>query len=252
MNVEINGPKILGYLFGNTNLPITETMRNSWIIMAFILFLCIFLTHRMQKIPKGKQALAEKAVLMIDGLVESTMGEGCQAFSPYIMTLMMSSLFGSLASLFWMRSTTADLNTTLGWAIITFILITYNKIKFGGIKGYLKGFLEPIFVMAPLNVLSEIATPVSMSFRHFGNIAGGSVLTALIYGGLSALSSFVLGWIPSEFISSIPIFQVGIPAGLSIYFDLFTGCIQALVFCMLTMVYVGAACPPPAPKPEKK
>ena len=91
-----------------------------------------------------------------------------------------------------------------------------------------------------------------MSFRHFGNIAGGSVLTALIYGGLSALSSFVLGWIPSEFISSIPIFQVGIPAVLSIYFDLFTGCIQALVFCMLTMVYVGAACPPPAPKPEKK
>lgn len=172
MNVEINGPKILGYLFGNTNLPITETMRNSWIIMAFILFLCIFLTHRMQKIPKGKQALAEKAVLMIDGLVESTMGEGCQAFSPYIMTLMMSSLFGSLASLFWMRSTTADLNTTLGWALITFVLITFNKIKYGGIKGYLKGFLEPIFVMAPLNVLSEIATPVSMSFRHFGNMAG--------------------------------------------------------------------------------
>ena len=112
--------------------------------MAFILFLCIFLTHRMQKIPKGKQALAEKAVLMIDGLVESTMGEGCQAFSPYIMTLMMSSLFGSLASLFWMRSTTADLNTTLGWALITFVLITFNKIKYGGIKGYLKGFLEPI------------------------------------------------------------------------------------------------------------
>ena len=167
MNVAINGPEILGYLFGNTSLPITETMRNSWIIMAFILFLCIFLTRRMEKIPKGKQALAEKAVLMIDGLVDSTMGEGCRAFSPYIMTLMMSSLFGSLASLFWMRSTTADLNTTLGWAIITFILITYNKIKFGGIKGYLKGFLEPIFVMAPLNVLSEIATPVSMSFRHF-------------------------------------------------------------------------------------
>jgi len=163
VNVAINGPEILGYLFGNTSLPITETMRNSWIIMAFILFLCIFLTRRMEKIPKGKQALAEKAVLMIDGLVDSTMGEGCRAFSPYIMTLMMSSLFGSLASLFWMRSTTADLNTTLGWAIITFILITYNKIKFGGIKGYLKGFLEPIFVMAPLNVLSEIATPVSMS-----------------------------------------------------------------------------------------
>lgn len=79
MNVAINGPEILGYLFGNTSLPITETMRNSWIIMAFILFLCIFLTRRMEKIPKGKQAFAEKAVLMIDGLVDSTDGRGMQS-----------------------------------------------------------------------------------------------------------------------------------------------------------------------------
>ena len=230
MNVAINGPEILGYLFGNTSLPITETMRNSWIIMAFILFLCIFLTRRMEKIPKGKQALAEKAVLMIDGLVDSTMGEGCRAFSPYIMTLMMSSLFGSLASLFWMRSTTADLNTTLGWAIITFILITYNKIK-----GYLKGFLEPIFVMAPLNVLSEIATPVSMSFRHFGNMAGGLVITTLIMGALKVLSNAVLGFLP------VPLLQIGLPGVLSLYFDCFTACMQAFIFSMLTMAYVGDA-----------
>ena len=233
MNVAINGPEILGYLFGNTSLPITETMRNSWIIMAFILFLCIFLTRRMEKIPKGKQAFAEKAVLMIDGLVDSTMGEGCRAFSPYIMTLMMSSLFGSLASLFWMRSTTADLNTTLGWAIITFILITYNKI--GGIKGYLKGFLEPIFVMAPLNVLSEIATPVSMSFRHFGNMAGGLVITTLIMGALKVLSNAVLGFLP------VPLLQIGLPGVLSLYFDCFTACMQAFIFSMLTMAYVGDA-----------
>ena len=226
MNVAINGPEILGYLFGNTSLPITETMRNSWIIMAFILFLCIFLTRRMEKIPKGKQALAEKAVLMIDGLVDSTMGEGCRAFSPYIMTLMMSSLFGSLASLFWMRSTTADLNTTL---------ITYNKIKFGGIKGYLKGFLEPIFVMAPLNVLSEIATPVSMSFRHFGNMAGGLVITTLIMGALKVLSNAVLGFLP------VPLLQIGLPGVLSLYFDCFTACMQAFIFSMLTMAYVGDA-----------
>ena len=225
MNVAINGPEILGYLFGNTSLPITETMRNSWIIMAFILFLCIFLTRRMEKIPKGKQALAEKAVLMIDGLVDSTMGEGCRAFSPYIMTLMMSSLFGSLASLFWMRSTT----------IITFILITYNKIKFGGIKGYLKGFLEPIFVMAPLNVLSEIATPVSMSFRHFGNMAGGLVITTLIMGALKVLSNAVLGFLP------VPLLQIGLPGVLSLYFDCFTACMQAFIFSMLTMAYVGDA-----------
>ena len=168
------------------------------------------------------------------GRVEAAI-QGCRAFSPYIMTLMMSSLFGSLASLFWMRSTTADLNTTLGWAIITFILITYNKIKFGGIKGYLKGFLEPIFVMAPLNVLSEIATPVSMSFRHFGNMAGGLVITTLIMGALKVLSNAVLGFLP------VPLLQIGLPGVLSLYFDCFTACMQAFIFSMLTMAYVGDA-----------
>lgn len=235
MNVEINGPQVLCYLFGNKNLPITETMRNAWIVMAFILFLCVFLTHRMQKIPKGKQALAEKAVIMIENLVDNTMGSGCRAFAPYIATLMMSSLFGSLASLFWMRPVTADLNTILGWALITFVLITFNKIKFSGVKGYLKGFLEPVFVMAPLNVLSEVATPVSMSFRHFGNMAGGLVISTLLLGALEVLSNAVLGFLP------VPLLQIGLPGVLSLYFDCFTACMQAFIFSMLTMAYVGDA-----------
>lgn len=235
MNAEINGPKIFFYLFDNPKLPITETMRNYWIVMALILCLCLFLTHRMQKIPKGKQALAEKAVLMIDNLVDTTMGEGCRAFSPYIATLLLSSFCGSLASLIHLRSTTADLNTTLGWALITFFLITYNKIKYNGVGGYLKGFLEPVFIMAPLNVLSEIATPVSMSFRHFGNIAGGLVISTLLLGALQALSGAVLGFLP------VPLLQIGIPGILSLYFDLFTGAMQAFIFSMLTMAYVGDA-----------
>lgn len=235
MNVEINGPRVLGYLFGNTDLPITETMRNAWIVMAFILFLCIFLTHRMQKIPQGKQALAEKAVVMIENLVDSTMGKNCRAFAPYIATLLMSSLFGSLASLVTLRPVTADLNTTLGWALITFALITYNKIKFNGVGGYLKSFLEPVFVMAPLNVLSEVATPVSMSFRHFGNMAGGLVISTLILGALEVLSHAVLSFLP------VPLLQIGLPGVLSLYFDCFTACMQAFIFSMLTMSYVSDA-----------
>ncbi len=230
---EVNGPKIYTYLFGNTNLPITETMVNAWIVMLFILFLCIFLTSRMEKIPKGKQVIAEKIVLMIDGLVEQNMGPNSQAYSPYITALMMSSVFGSLCSLVTLRSVTADLNTTLGWAIITFVLITYTKIKYGGIGGYLKGFTEPIPVMLPLNILSELATPVSMSFRHFGNIAGGFVITTLLLGALSALSTAL--HLP------IPLLQIGIPGVTSLYFDLFSGCIQAFIFSMLTMAYVGSA-----------
>ncbi|MDO4269996.1 MAG: FoF1 ATP synthase subunit a [Eubacteriales bacterium] len=235
MDAQITGPKVYFYLFGNESMPITETMRNYWIVMAFILLLCVFLTHRMQKVPKGRQALAEKAVQMIDDLVDSTMGEGFRSFSPYIMTLLMSSLLGSLATLFWMRPVTADLNTTLGWALITFALITINKIKYHGVGGYLKGFLEPIFVMAPLNVLSEVATPISMSFRHFGNMAGGLVISTLLLGALQALSHAVLGFLP------VPLLQIGIPGILSLYFDCFTAAMQAFIFSMLTMSYVGAA-----------
>ena len=99
-----------------------------------------------------------------------------------------------------------------------------------------------------MNIISEIASPVSMAFRHFGNVVGGSVLTTLVYYALAVASNFILGWIPNAFLSSIPILQVGIPAFLSLYFDFFSGAIQALVFCMLSMVYIGAANPP---HPEK-
>ena len=230
MNVNITGPRILAEFsfFGLCDVTITQTTLTSLLVLAAVTILCWRLGRNLRKRPGRMQAVTERAVLAVYKLVS------------------LASLTGFL------RSSTADLSTTLTWALMTTALVWYNNIKNNGFFGWLKGFTEPVVVMTPMNIISEIAQPISMSFRHFGNIAGGSVLTALIYGGLSALSSFVLGWIPSEFISSIPIFQVGIPAVLSIYFDLFTGCIQALVFCMLTMVYVGAACPPPAPKPEKK
>ena len=142
------------------------------------------------------------------------------------------------------RSTTADLSVTLAWALVTSVMVWYNNIKNFGFKTWLKGFSEPIVVMTPMNIVSEIAQPVSMAFRHFGNVAGGSVLTALVYAALGLVSNLVLGWIPG-IIGEIPFFQIGIPAFLSIYFDLFSGFVQALVFALLTMVYVGAACPPP-------
>lgn len=229
----MNGPQVYFEIPVLGGLPITETMRTQWIVMAVILVLCLFLTHGMSIVPKGKQVLAEKAVTMCDWLVDSNMGEGWRAFSPYIAALLVSSLFGSLASLFGLRAATADLNTTLGWALMTFALITFYKLKYSGLKGYLKGFLEPIFVMAPLNVLSEIATPVSMSFRHFGNMAGGLVITTLLLRALAALSSLL--HLP------IPLFQIGLPGVLSLYFDLFTACMQAYIFSMLTMAYVSAA-----------
>jgi F-type H+-transporting ATPase subunit a len=151
------------------------------------------------------------------------------------------------------RSTTADLSVTLAWALVTSVMVWYNNIKNFGFKAWLKGFTEPIVVMTPMNIVSEIAQPISMAFRHFGNVAGGSVLTSLIYGALAALTSLLFSWLPQAAAAVFPpIFQVGIPAVLSIYFDLFSGFVQALVFSLLTMVYVGGACPPPAEKTEKE
>ena len=249
----MNGPKIYFTipLFGG--IGITQTTVSSFVVMLLLCIAAVVLGSNLQKRPSRRQVLVEKGVKMLYDMVESTMGKHNSYWTPYIGALFLSSICGSFIGMTGIfRSSTADLSTTVTWALMTSFICWGCSIKRNGVGGWLKGFTEPVVVMTPMNIISEIAQPISMSFRHFGNIAGGSVLTALIYGGLSALSSFVLGWIPSEFISSIPIFQVGIPAILSIYFDLFTGCIQALVFCMLTMVYVGAACPPPAPKPEKK
>ena len=135
---------------------------------------------------------------------------------------------------------TSDLNTPIGWAIVVFIMITYYKIKTNGINGYLKGFTEPFAVFTPFNIIGEIATPVSMSFRMFGNASSGVVISTLVYAGLAWLSSVVFQWLPG-FLADIPILQLGIPAILSIYFDLFSSLLQAFIFCILTMLYISSA-----------
>ena len=123
-------------------------------------------------------------------------------------------------------------------------MITYTKIKTNGLGGYLLGFTTPIPVFTPFNIISELATPISMAFRHFGNIMSGGVISTLVYAALAVASNAMLGLLPGalgEVLSLIPIFQLGIPAVLSIYFDLFSSLMQAFIFCMLTMLYIANA-----------
>lgn len=252
--IEVTGPKILFTFsfFGLFDVTITETVLSSFLVMLTLVILSICLGRNLKKRPGRRQVLVEKVVQMLYNMVRDTMGEHNLRFAPYIGALFCSSLLGTLISMLgFFRSATADISTTITWALMTSVLVWFYSIKNNGFFGWLKGFTEPIVVMTPMNIVSEIAQPVSMAFRHFGNVAGGSVLTMLIYNALAAASALILGWIPNAFISSIPILQVGIPAVLSLYFDLFSGFIQALVFSMLTMVYVGAACPPPTEKTAK-
>ena len=103
---------------------------------------------------------------------------------------------------------------------------------------YVKGFFEPLFILAPLNVIGEIATPISMAFRHFGNVLSGVVISTLMAAGLQVASSAILGWLPG-FLGNIPFLRFGIPAVFSIYFDIFSGCMQAFIFAMLTMLNIA-------------
>ena len=241
MNVEVHGAKVLLDIPELGGAVLTETIVNMWIVMAVIVGLCIFLTRGMQVHARTKrQIVAEFIVQKVNGMVKENMGQKFQGYGPFIAAIMSLSALCSLSSMIGMYAPTSDLSVLLGWALLVFVLITYTKIRTNGVLGYLKGYTEPIPILTPFNIISEIATPISMAFRHFGNIASGTVITTLVYAALAARSSAVFQWLPGA-LSQIPILQVGIPAVLSIYFDLFSSCLQAFIFCMLTMMYIGAA-----------
>ena len=253
MDMSVNGAKIYFRfrLFG-TYVNITQTAVSLLAVTLILITAAYFLGRNLTKRPGRLQVVTEKLVTMLYNLVSDTMGSHNLKFAPYIGTLFLSSIVGTLLGMTQLfRSTTADLSVTMAWALVTTGMVWYSNIKNFGFKAWLKGFTEPIAIMTPMNIVSEIAQPISLAFRHFGNVAGGNVLTALIYTALAGLSNLALGWISAE-LALLPIFQIGIPAFLSIYFDLFSGFVQAFVFSLLTMVYVGAACPPIEELPEKR
>lgn len=239
----MEGPRIL-FTVPYLNIPITETITDTWLVMILITVVCRYLTAGMKTVPTARrQLITEKLVCMLHKLIDDTMGEHYRPFAPFIGGLFAASMVGSLSGLVGLRPFTADLSTTLSWSLLAFILVQSNNIRLNGIGGWLKSFTDPFILMTPLNIISEVANPISMSFRHFGNIAAGMVITSLLYSALAALSQWVLAWIPNEWIASIPIFQLGLPAVLSIYFDVFTSFLQAYIICMLTMVFVSGVDP---------
>ena len=178
-------------------LRISETMVVSWIVMILITGLCIWLTHDLKEENISKrQAVAELIVEKANSFVIGNMGEKFRYLIPFVAALFATSVVSNLISLIGLRSPTADLSTEAAWAVVVFIMITAQKIKTSGFGGYLKGFTTPIAVMTPFNILSELATPVSMACRHFGNILSGVVINGLIYGALAVASSALLGLIP--------------------------------------------------------
>ena len=214
MELSINGAKIL-YTFENVPLfgkvDITQTLVVSWLVVGIITLLCWWLGSGLKVTNiSRKQAVAEMGATALLNFVRGNMGAEFDHYIPLVGAIFVSSVISNLISLLGIWSPTADLMTELAWALVVFVLITYHKIKSSGIGGYLKGFLDPIFVMAPINVMSECFTPISMACRHFGNILSGTVISALVYGALTALNNFVFGLLGSSLYTAIACLVIGI------------------------------------------
>lgn len=293
MNVSVDGAFVYFTIPIFGGIPITQTTVSSFLVTALLIIAALTLGKNLQKRPGKVQVLVEKGVEMIYNLTTSAMGEHNAHWAPFMGTLFLSSICGSLIGMTgFLRSVTADLSCTLVWSLMVSVIIWYNSIKNNGFVGWLKGFTEPIVVMTPMNIISEIAQPVSMAFRHFGNVAGGGVITSIIYTAFSMLSATVLNLVASsgwamcavlmaagvgllilgmkkkklmlkilaavsfvlglfgllqslDILSGVPVLSLGIPAVLSVYFDVFSGFVQALVFTLLSMVYIAGSCPEP-------
>ncbi len=214
-------------LFGQT-VWITTTHVCALIVMLILVTFAICANRAVKKAqvmdtPGTFQNIAELIVEMLDNMVSGVMGKNAAKFANYISTIFLFILLSNISGLLGLRPPTADYGITFPMGVITFCLIFFNKLKYQKLSGFIKGLCDPWPIWAPINIIGDVAVPISLSLRLFANVLSGTVMMALYYGLL-------------------PIFvKIGIPSALHVYFDLFSGAIQAYVFCMLTMTYITDA-----------
>ena len=231
MGSEGFGPRIAFYI---GKIPVTETVTVTWLIIFVILLFSIIATRNLKKEAKGLQIVVEQLITVINNLTKQNMGEHNYMWAPYVGTLLLFIGISNVIGLLGFRPPTADLNTTMCLSITTFVLTQFFGIKSKGVVNFGKGFLQPMPFLLPLNIIGELANPISLGFRLFGNIVAGVIIMALLYGALGGLTESLFGL-------TIPLFQAGVPAVLHIYFDMFAGLLQSFIFTMLTMVFISGA-----------
>ena len=252
MDISINGARVLAEI---QNVPllgtvqITQTLVVAYVVMAIITGLVIWLGSGLTVTGiSRKQAVAEMGYNAIVNFVRGNMGANFDHYIPLVCTIFISSVVSNLIGLIGFWSPTADLMTELAWALVVFVLITYHKIKSAGFGAYLKGFLDPIFVMAPINVMSECFTPISMACRHFGNILSGTVISTLVYGALTAANNALFGALGSSLVvaaivavAGVVLFFVGKKSSRNLFKVL--GIILAVLGVLAVITNLGAQYP---------
>mgnify|MGYP003308306058 FL=1 len=252
MDLAINGARVL---FEIENVPllgtvqITQTLTVSWLVFAIITGLCIWLGKGLTVTGiSRKQAVSEMIVGALVNFVRGNMGTEFDHYIPLVGTIFITSVISNLISLLGIWSPTADLMTELAWGLVVFVLITYHKIKSSGIKEYLRGFLDPIPILLPINIMSECFTPVSMACRHFGNILSGTVISALVYAALVAANNALFNLLGSSLYVGVAVAVIG--AGLFFLgrksgkkLPLVIGIIMAILGVLAVITNLGATFP---------
>ncbi|MDE6713120.1 MAG: F0F1 ATP synthase subunit A [Lachnospiraceae bacterium] len=216
---------VFSFYIGDTEIWITTThvCLLIMILLLTIFSLCARKTMKnASEVPGTFQCIVEMIVEMLDNMIKNVMGKNATKFLNYIGTIFIFILLSNISGLFGLRPPTADYGVTFPLGILTFTLITFNKFKHQKVSGVIKGLCDPWPIWAPINIIGDLAVPISLSLRLFANVLSGTIMMALVYGLLKLIA---IGW----------------PAVLHVYFDMFSGAIQTYVFCMLTMTYISDA-----------
>lgn len=222
-NLDFNN-HVFGIInFLGIKIWLTESLINTWVISFVLclitLILNIFVIKNFKETPKFLQNILETIIEFVSSIIEKNLDIKSRMMEGYFFGLFIFILFSNLSGLLGLRPPTADFSTCFSFALVTFFLIHTTGIITGKSK-YFKSYFEPNFVMLPINLISEIATPISLSFRLFGNMIGGTIIMSMIY---KLLPIFLKFWIPGIF---------------HIYFDIFAGIIQSFIFISLSLIFI--------------
>ena len=211
---------------GSIEVWITDTTISTWIIMGLLIAFAIFVrikSRNFKDVPTGLQNVVEAIVELFENYIRSTVGEKLMFLGNWFFTVFIFIFISNIGGIFpGFRPPTADWSTTVSLAIVTFVLIQAMALKYR--KGeYVRSFFRPMFLFFPINLIGEIARPISISFRLFGNILAGLIMMSLIYSVAPVFSRFL------------------IPAALHMYFDVFAGVLQTYIFVTLSLSFIAAA-----------
>ncbi len=208
---------------GNFTLDITASVIIQWIVILILGIGAFLLTRNLKLKPSKTQSALEKIYQTIRDLAVDTMGEEYESFLPYIGTLMIYILILNFTGLIGIKPPTGDLSVTASFAIVTFLVVNLNAVKKNGLMGFGKGLVHPYVLMLPINIMERFVLPLALALRLFGNMIAATIILDLVYSGLGSIGIIA---------------KLGLPILAHVYFDLFDGIIQTIVFAMLTMINI--------------